>query len=331
MQILFNFCLVWVVKIMMNESEYYADCMTVVVPVYNRAHLIRRCLDSIYAQTYRPLCVIVVDNASTDSTALAVEDWARDHMDGGFSLQLLSEPRRGAAYARQTGLEHTATDKVMFFDSDDAMRPNAVESIMQAWAGDQEAEAVAWPLVIHRSDGDRQTHSISGNLLERHMVHAIFCTLGYAVKTKTMLACGGWNGRLTCWDDLETGVRLLLRSPRVIALKSPMAEVYPQAESISGVAFSDKAGRWEAALDAVDVAVSACLRADDARLHHIVSYRRAILAADYAKEGHLELARPLYRQALAEVPETKRPLIRFAYHWTRLGMRGAFSIIGCLL
>ena len=73
---------------MMNESEYYADCMTVVVPVYNRAHLIRRCLDSIYAQTYRPLCVIVVDNASTDSTALAVEDWARDHMDGGFSLHI---------------------------------------------------------------------------------------------------------------------------------------------------------------------------------------------------------------------------------------------------
>ena len=315
----------------MKKSEYYANCMTVVVPVFNRAHLIRRCLDSIYAQTYRPLSVIVVDNASTDSTFSEVEAWGMAHMGENFSLRLMSESRRGAAYARQTGLDHTYTDKVMFFDSDDVMRPCAVESIMRAWSDDAEADAVAWPLVIHGEKGDRLTHSISGNLLERHMVHAIFCTLGYAVKTEVMRDCGGWNVDLTCWDDLEAGTRLLLRSPHVKALRSPLAEVYPQAESISGVAFSDKHGIWELALVAMDDAIRASRRNDCARLHNIVSYRRAILAAAYAGEGHPELAGPLYRQALSEVPEKKRPLIRFAYHWTRLGMRGAFSIIGKLL
>lgn len=316
---------------MMKESEFYANCMTVVVPVYNRAHLIRRCLDSIYAQTYRPLCVIVVDNASTDSTVLEVEEWASSHREKDFSVIQLSESRRGAAFARQTGLQHASTEKIMFFDSDDKMRPDAVASIMRAWAEDPEADAVAWPLVIHRSDGDRLSHSISGNLLERHMVHAIFCTLGYAAKVEVMNACGGWCGDFSCWDDLEMGVRLLIRNPRVKALRNPLAEVFPQVESISGVAFSDKAGKWELALDGIDRSIDAGSRPDAARLHNIVSYRRAILAADYAKERHPELAKPLYERALREVPKEKRPLIRFAYHWTRLGMRGAFSIIGNFL
>ncbi len=82
---------------MMKESDYNKECMTVVVPVYNRAHLIRRCLDSIYAQQYRPLCVIVVDNASSDSTYSEVEDWMHGHIGCGFKLRLLREERRGAA------------------------------------------------------------------------------------------------------------------------------------------------------------------------------------------------------------------------------------------
>ena len=331
MQILFNFYRTADVKKKMNYPEHNSTCMTVVVPVYNRAHLIGRCLDSIYAQTYRPLRVVVVDNLSTDSTISVVEDWAQTHESDDFYLSLMSEGRQGAAYARHTGLLHADTERVMFFDSDDAMLPGAVASIMKAWVEDPGADAVAWPLIVHRPEGDRISHSIKGNLLERHMVHAIFCTLGYAVKRDSMLACGGWSGPYTCWDDLEAGTRLLLGNPRVIGLETPMAEVFPQEESISGVSFSAKTGKWEQALDGMDEAICKSGRRDACRLHAIVSYRRAILAADYAKEGRLDLAKLLYAQALSEVPKKKRPLIRFAYHWTRLGMRGAFSIVGKFL
>ncbi|MDE5871038.1 MAG: hypothetical protein K2H22_03705, partial [Muribaculaceae bacterium] len=95
--------------------------------------------------------------------------------------------------------------------------------------------------------------------------------------------------------------------------------------------FSSKHGIWEKALDGIDVSIDKSGRSDRVRLHNIVPYRRAILAAHYAKEGRLELAKPLYRQALREIPKEKRPLIRFAYHWTKRGMRGAFSIVGKFL
>lgn len=315
----------------MNDTTQNKNCMTIVVPVYNRPNLIVRCLESLKSQTYRPLHIIVIDNASTDDTASNVSIWMNSNSESDLRLELMSESRRGAAYARDSGLGKVMTEKVMFFDSDDVMRPNAVAEIMDAWEKDPSADAVAWPLVVHTESGDRLTHAISGNLLEKHMVHAIFCTLGYAVKTDVIKACGGWDGRYSCWVDLETGVRLLLGSPRVIALKFPLAEVFPQIESISGTSFFEKQGKWEAALDGIDESISASRRSDKQRLHNIVSYRRAILAADYYKEGHSELASPLYLQALSEVPKKKRPLIRFAYHWTKSGLRGAFSIVGKFL
>lgn len=315
----------------MNDTVYYKECMTIVVPVYNRPDLIVRCLESMKSQTYRPLHIIVVDNASTDDTASQVSEWMGSNSESDLILELLSESRRGAAYARDTGLGKVKTEKVMFFDSDDVMRHNAVTEIMDAWKKDPSADAVAWPLMVHAKSGDRLSHAISGNLLERHMVHAIFCTLGYAVKTDVIRACGGWNGKYSCWDDLETGVRILLDSPKVRALKFPIAEVFPQVESISGISFFEKQGKWEEALDGIDESISASSRGDKQRLHNIVSYRRAILAADYYKEGHPELAKPLYEQALSEVPTKKRPLIRFAYHWTKRRLRGAFYIVGKLL
>ena len=316
----------------MNPSENHCkEIMTIVVPVYNRPELIVRCLDSLKAQTYRPLQVIVVDNASTDDTLPAVRKWMAGNADPGFTIEILSEPAPGAAFARQTGLLHVSTDKVMFFDSDDVMRPHCVSEVMGAWDRNPGAEIVAWPVVFRHDGNPVVTHSIKGNLLERHLVHAVLRTQGYAVKTSFLRSCGGWRGEFPVWNDFETGVRLLLSEPEVAALSTPLVDVYPQAESITGLSFSSKHGKWEKSLAGIEESIGRSGRTDKSRLYNIVAYRRAILAAFYVREGHPELAQPLYGRALSDVKKMKRPLIRFAYHWTRLGMRGAFSIVGRLL
>ena len=302
-----------------------------VVPVYNRPRLLVRCLDSLKSQTYRPLHVIVVDNASSDNTHSVAENWGKENSGVDFSMELVSENRAGAPFARQAGLQRVATDKVMFFDSDDVMRPECVSEVMEAWSKDPKADMVAWPVVIHHDSGPVRTHTIKRDFLRRHLVHTLFRTQGYAVKTSYIRSCGGWRGEFPVWNDLETGVRLLLGNPQVVPIKSPLVDVYPQAESITGLGFSGKHGQWEKSLDGMDLSIERSTRADQTTLHNIISYRRAVLAAFYAKEGHPELSASLYRKALLEVPKTKRPLIRFAYHWTRLGMRGAFSVVGGFL
>lgn len=305
--------------------------ITVVVPVYNRPELIVRCLDSLRSQTWRPLCVIVVDNGSTDNTLDTVCQWSSDNQSEEFQVQVLSEPRRGAAYARQTGLRNCITELTMFLDSDDTLRPEAIETIIKTWESNPCAEIAAWPVARHYGKKIRVSHSIGGNLLEQHLVHAIFMTVAYAAKTDFLKSAGGWRGIYLVWDDFEVGTRVLLKNPNVIALREPLVDVYPQDDSITGVNFSNKAGLWERSLSGIEKSIKKSGRRDTARLLNIVSYRRAILAADYAKEGRHDLAKPLYRQALSEVVRPKRPLISFSYHWTRLGMRGAFRIVGAFL
>ncbi len=314
---------------MMESAE--KNWMTIVVPVYNRPNLIIRCLESLKAQTYRPLHIIIVDNASTDNTKAKVEAWKDDNASKEFTLAIYSDSRKGAAYARETGLEHVKTDRVMFFDSDDTLRPRCVETVMNTWRQESEIDVIAWPVAIHDGEEVRITHSIKGNLLERHLVHAIFRTHGYAVKTEFLRKVGGWKGAFPNWNDLETGARLLLLDPKVKALSEPFVDVYHQKESITGNNFSEKAGKWEMSLDGIDDSIDESGRSDKARLHNIISYRRAILAAHYAKEGHPELSIPLYEETLQGIPDKKRPLIRFAYHWTKSGLRGAFSIVGKFL
>lgn len=315
----------------MKDSVCHKECMTIVVPVFNRPGLIERCLDSLRSQTYRPLHVIVVDNASTDDTFAHVKEWIALNQSEGLSVELLSEPTPGAANARQTGLQHTLTDKVMFFDSDDTLRSGCVASVMHSWDISPESDIIAWPVTIHLDGAVRKTHSIQGSLIDRHLVHSILRTQGYAVKTEFIKKAGGWKGEFSCWDDLELGMRLLMSDPKLTALSDVFVDVYHQSESITGDSFSEKAGGWETALDGIERAIRDSGRKDSRHLLNVVNYRRAILAADYAKEKHLELAMPLYQQALSATPKEKRPLIRFAYHWTKLGLRGAFSIVGKFL
>ncbi len=310
---------------------YQNECMSIVVPVRNRPQLILRCLDSLKSQTYRPLYLIVVDNGSSDDTLSNVRNWGDTNSGENFSMEILSESQSGAACARQTGLKHVHTDKVMFFDSDDVMMPDCVQSVMDIWKENPELDVITWPVAIHHDANVRVTHAAKGNILEQHLVHAILRTQGYAIKTDFIKKVGGWRGEFPSWNDLETGARVLLAEPKIEALSDVHVDVYHQKESITGESFSAKHGNWEKSLDGIDRSISESGRSDQERLHNIITYRRAILAAHYAKEGRKDLAEPLYRKSLYEIPKEKRPLIRFAYHWTRLGMRGAFSIIGSLL
>ena len=69
--------------------------ISIVIPVYNRAAVVTRTLDSVFAQTARPLQLILVDNASTDGSAELLRQWAATHDSSDFGVRLLSASARG--------------------------------------------------------------------------------------------------------------------------------------------------------------------------------------------------------------------------------------------
>ena len=104
--------------------------VSVIIPIYNRAHLIGAAVDSALAQTYQELEVIVVDDGSTDGlqTMLAAISDPRVHV--------VVHPRnRGAAAARNSGIAAARGEFLAFLDSDDTWRTDKLAHQMAAMRG----------------------------------------------------------------------------------------------------------------------------------------------------------------------------------------------------
>ncbi|MEA2123453.1 MAG: CDP-glycerol glycerophosphotransferase [Solirubrobacteraceae bacterium] len=97
--------------------------LSVVVPIYNVEEYLERCLDTIAAQTWTDLEVILVDDGATDSSPQIAEAYTR--RDERFKL--VHRPNGGLSAARNTGIEHATGDYLAFVDSDDELPEHAYE------------------------------------------------------------------------------------------------------------------------------------------------------------------------------------------------------------
>lgn len=100
--------------------------ISIIIPTYNRAHLIGETLDSILAQTYTNWESLVVDDGSTDTTVEVVSNYVVNDK----RIKLFNRPKtkqKGANTCRNIGLNQAKGDYVVFFDSDDLMTPDHLQ------------------------------------------------------------------------------------------------------------------------------------------------------------------------------------------------------------
>jgi glycosyltransferase involved in cell wall biosynthesis len=99
--------------------------ITVVIPVYNRAHCIGACLQSVLNQTQAPQEIIVVDDASSDHLESALKPF-RERI-----TFIKNELNQGVSYSRNLGIQQAKTPWLAFLDSDDHWQP---EKLANQWA-----------------------------------------------------------------------------------------------------------------------------------------------------------------------------------------------------
>lgn len=122
------------------------DLISVVVPVYNVENYLEECVQSILAQTYKHIEILLVDDGSTDGSGALCERLAE--MDK--RIQVIHQQNRGLSGARNTGLRYASGEYVLFIDSDDTILPEMVERLAEkAKAADADVvccnEALSWP------------------------------------------------------------------------------------------------------------------------------------------------------------------------------------------
>lgn len=103
--------------------------ISVIIPVYNVETYLRRCLDSVCAQSFRDFEVICVDDASSDNSYQVLYEYSQKI---GFVHIIKNERNRGLSYTRNIGLEHANGRYVYFLDSDDAITPDCLKKSYDA-------------------------------------------------------------------------------------------------------------------------------------------------------------------------------------------------------
>ena len=100
--------------------------ISIIIPVYNVEKLLGECLDSVLAQTYADLEIILVDDGSTDASPAICDEYAR--RDG--RIRVIHQENRGQSAARNAGLEIARGEFIGFVDSDDYIMPDMYETLM---------------------------------------------------------------------------------------------------------------------------------------------------------------------------------------------------------
>jgi glycosyltransferase involved in cell wall biosynthesis len=123
--------------------------VSVCIPAYNRSEFIGEAIESALAQTYQPLEVVVVDDASTDRTV----DRVRAYSDPRVRL-VVNERRLGQNRNRNRALSLGSGRLIKFLDSDDWLRADCVEQMVEVFARDPEVGIVFCPRHIASSGAD---------------------------------------------------------------------------------------------------------------------------------------------------------------------------------
>ncbi len=100
--------------------------LSVIIPVFNGADTLRRCLDSVIGQQIEGMEIILVDDGSTDNSLQICTQYAEKHA----AITVIHQTNKGLSEARNAALEVAKADYVTFIDCDDYLEPHTYKGLM---------------------------------------------------------------------------------------------------------------------------------------------------------------------------------------------------------
>lgn len=157
--------------------------ISVIVPVYNAQRYVRACLDSLIAQTYQNLQILLIDDGSTDGSGEILDDYAKKDA----RIRCIHQPNGGVSAARNRGLEEATGEWISFVDSDDWLEPNTYETVMEL-ADTHSVDAVSFGYSVDVPMQDPKPRRLSA----RH----------YGRLENAELMWSIYHGAVFCWDTV---------------------------------------------------------------------------------------------------------------------------------
>lgn len=100
--------------------------VSIIIPVYRTEKYLRQCLDSVLAQTYKNIEVIVVDDGSPDGSGQICDEYSSEHQN----IVVIHKENEGLSIARNDGIVKSTGEYLFFLDSDDYISPTCIETLV---------------------------------------------------------------------------------------------------------------------------------------------------------------------------------------------------------
>lgn len=112
---------------------------TIIIPVYNRAHIMSRAIDSVLNQTFEDFELLIVDDCSTDNISEVIGKYSDKRIK-----YIQSDSNQGAAAARNRGIEVSKGEYISLLDSDDFYEPDFLEETLKTLAKTPDNVGFMW-------------------------------------------------------------------------------------------------------------------------------------------------------------------------------------------
>lgn len=214
--------------------------ISVIVPVFNAAAYLRRCLDSLLAQTYQKTEIILIDDGSTDGSGKICDDYAAARP----KIFVFHTENQGASQARQLGLTKATGEFVSFVDSDDYVSPDYLSILFrleQMFSLGISACQISTKQTLLESvtEIERQAEVLEGPSLLQRFFHYEFWGLCGKLYQKKLLADTPFP-KATLSEDYAVMARLLFKSPRMAYIPVPLYFYDHHSGSLSNLPLTNR-------------------------------------------------------------------------------------------
>ena len=192
------------------------DKISVIIPSFNRAVFLEKCINSLCNQSYRPLEVVIIDDGSNDNTQSIVKKYIEILNSSEFQIKYFHQKNMGAQVARNRGIKESTGDWLQFLDSDDYLEKDKLEIQLKSLKKFKADLAICDYKIINEEKNTISLIKNNGNLYFRVANgHSLFTgsvlIMRSIVENKIL-----WNEKLYREQDKEFLFKVLFLSKKYV-------------------------------------------------------------------------------------------------------------------
>lgn len=284
------------------------SAISAVVPAYNVEKFLARCLTSLLRQSVPPSEILVIVDGSTDGSLQIARDFEARHP----SVRVIDQENVGLGATRNRGIREATGDYVIFVDSDDALRKDALELISSRIA-ESRPDMISYRFSYWHANGARVPQirnltlagrtELRGADTDLLLSNPLYFAWASAYRRDFLLEHQVLNGEGYLFEDQEFTIGAILEAQRIALIDEPLYWYYSNPESIlRNPSLEMSQRRVEGRTKSIDALREATRtrRASERAKAYLADHEYVDLASFYTRDGHPYAVRIQFLQHIAE-------------------------------